>query len=737
MAYTPTIWADGVTPVNAVNMNKLEQGLAAAVGIPADVVVSPSTAHLIRNRLNGADTQPAFRLLADGKHEWGAGGSAAPDLTLYRFGTTTLGMKGSLVVEAPPTDALPAVGRILLDVSGGWAYPVLTGDGTGMAFAAGGTNQQGSWEVYTASDVEGFTVFRKTGGTGPTGDLYRFTQGGIKFSAGGGLTGAAATAGFDTTLRRAGAGALQVDGNWYVNGSVFWTNAITDLEREPNTRAIEIYGAADTGASRLEIWGDGLMKWGPGVTTGPDVTLYRYAVGTLKVGGVLLADKLGVQLGTANQILTEADGRIYFGSGADVNLYRAGANVLGTDDTFQAAGGIGATGNITTSGFFFTGGQSAVGYAYVARRLADTGNRLEIFNEGTINWGDGTAAPDTTLHRLSAGSLQTDGGFSALGPIAVDRGGTGAPLYFGSASDVNLSRAGAGALALQGALLWIANRPNPGDTAFQTGTPTGLGFFFSAVGTMNWAAPGSGADVNLYRSSADILKTDDHFYAGFDIYANQGLATQVRIGNSSSKASVGFGSALDTIITRESAGVLAINGVPIPAGAIDRVTSAIDITNTTVETTLYSKVIPAGMMGIDRMLRLSLMGTFKHDSTSDSMIVRVKLGGTTIIQDTMGNNSSGSPRWPWTLELWLACTGAANANFGKMLIWTIDPPSSQATIGYGEGAFNGQQRNSFWSTAGRTAIDMSVAQTLTITCQWNVANVNDSWRLEYGSLELV
>ena len=66
-AYAPTVWQDGVTPVNAANLNKLEQGLAAAVGIPADVVVTPATALLIRNRLNAADTQPAFRLGADGR----------------------------------------------------------------------------------------------------------------------------------------------------------------------------------------------------------------------------------------------------------------------------------------------------------------------------------------------------------------------------------------------------------------------------------------------------------------------------------------------------------------------------------------------------------------------------------------------------------------------------------------------------------------------------------------------
>jgi len=162
MAYTPTIWQDGVTPVNAANLNKLENGLAAAVGVPADVVVTPATAHLIRNRYSAGDTQPSFRLLADGKMEFGPGGSTAPDVSIHRSGA-----------------------------------------------------------------------------------------------------------------------ALQVEGSFYVNGPVIWTNAITDLEREPNARAIEIYGAADTAASRMEIWGDGLIKWGPGVTAPMDTNLYRSAPGEL------------------------------------------------------------------------------------------------------------------------------------------------------------------------------------------------------------------------------------------------------------------------------------------------------------------------------------------------------------------------------------------------------------------------------------------------------------------------
>lgn len=566
MAYTPTNWQDGVTPVNAVNMNKLEQGLAAAVGIPADVVVTPATAHLIRNRYNAADTQPAFRLLASGKMEFGLGGAAAPDVNLYRFGTTTLGIDGSLVVNPPAGDV--DGGSILLDVAGGWAYPVLRGDGTGMAFSAGGVNNQADWEVYTANDVEGFTVFRKVAGTGPTGDLFRFTQGGIKFSAGGGLTGAAATAGFDTTLRRAGAGALQVDGNWYVNGSVFWTNAITDLEREPNSRAVEIYGAADTGASRMEIWGDGLIKWGPGVTTPMDTNLYRYAAGMLATDGQFYLR--GASSYLAFFRATDANARFYIGPDGnhnwgpgnatqDTNLYRNGAGWLKTDGTLEV------TGNIYHAAQIVNNSQPIYGFVLSTSEYGAAGPRLTLQNSGHIFWGPGTGATDTNLYRVGVANLRTDGAlqsggaFTAQGTIAATPTGAGA-VAFSTAGTV--PPATGYYLTFQGL----------GDTAWR--------FLMHGDGSMTWGSGSAAGDTRLYRSGVGVLQTDGEFVSLKNFTAHEGFfnwhagsgnaLTSHQQGHSSPQFVVGYtgtfywgpggSGALDTNLYRSAAGTLKTDG---------------------------------------------------------------------------------------------------------------------------------------------------------------------------------
>lgn len=66
--------------------------------------VELATARLVAVKLAAPDTQPAFRILGDGKHEWGQGGGSAPDARLYRISAanlqtdTSLAVGGSLVV---------------------------------------------------------------------------------------------------------------------------------------------------------------------------------------------------------------------------------------------------------------------------------------------------------------------------------------------------------------------------------------------------------------------------------------------------------------------------------------------------------------------------------------------------------------------------------------------------------------------------------------------------------------
>lgn len=68
----------------------------------------------------------------------------------------------------------------------------------------------------------------------------------------------------------------------------------------------------------------------------------------------------------------------------------------------------------------------------------------------------------------------------------------------------------------------------------------------------------SSADVNLYRDAADILKTDDNFYAALGLVARPGDFSEVLVGNvpTVNKAGLTFHPDRDTNLYRDSANVL-------------------------------------------------------------------------------------------------------------------------------------------------------------------------------------
>jgi hypothetical protein len=80
------LWNDGGTVVLS--------GSTAGGGVtPGDLdlkvdrdAVEAASNRLLQVKLAAADTQPAFRIEGDGRHEWGPGGATAADTTLYRTG---------------------------------------------------------------------------------------------------------------------------------------------------------------------------------------------------------------------------------------------------------------------------------------------------------------------------------------------------------------------------------------------------------------------------------------------------------------------------------------------------------------------------------------------------------------------------------------------------------------------------------------------------------------------------
>jgi hypothetical protein len=154
----------------------------------------------------------------------------------------------------------------------------------------------------------------------------------------------------------------------------------------------------------------------------------------------------------------------------------------------------------------------------------------------------------------------------------------------------------------------------------------------------------------------------------------------------------------------------------------DRNPASVNVVNTLVETVIYSLQIAGGDLGINKTLEVMLIGDYLYNDTlggaGDMLDIRVKFGGTTVIDH--GNAafpSLNASRVGWVHRVTISNTGAAN---------------SQVISSAGDGGFISGR-----TQAVTSAIDTTVAKTLQVTAQWNVASSGNSYRILYGFAKLI
>jgi hypothetical protein len=170
---------------------------------------------------------------------------------------------------------------------------------------------------------------------------------------------------------------------------------------------------------------------------------------------------------------------------------------------------------------------------------ADAQPAFKIVGDGTHSWGPGGAtAPDTVLGRTTVGRLQLNGtGFWM-------NGGAFRALSAAASDGFNYRPATAGGALIDSLV---------GAEGFSR-------FWIDANGKLSWGTGAGAQDATLQRTAANTLTVNNTLRAVTDVYAQDGAATQVRIGNSSGLPSLAFGSALDTIMSRIAAGAFGFNG---------------------------------------------------------------------------------------------------------------------------------------------------------------------------------
>ena len=384
------------------------------------------------------------------------------------------------------------------------------------------------------------------------------------------------------------------------------------------------YAAGDANYGYV-LYGDGKQVFGDG-TAVVDVGIYRSAPYTLKVGPYLEVEQSLVVGSLVNSFINmpQDNARIWMGVNYDVNLYRSAAGILTSDGRIQAKDANVAFHAVTT------------GYSFMSNVAGDPQGRFAIGYSGSLEWGDGSAARDSSLVRYYGAGIGTPGDFIVGG--TVNAGGGRAPggwafritavgepqarffsdntgvFQWGDGTnplDTTLWRGSANALATHGSLTVehtiAAGTQLPNNNfAFYTGFSEGSGisFLIRNQGKVEWGDGYGGAlDTFLYRFAASTLKTDGALLMGMYAVVNYGHATdQLIIGDVSdwmgapaNRPGIIFGTASDAALAYDAPGILRCTGhlritgqVNVSGGYIDLNTDTANIRfGAALDTNLY------------------------------------------------------------------------------------------------------------------------------------------------------
>lgn len=416
-----------------------------------------------------------------------------------------------------------ADGRVGIGITGPWAKFMVQSDQDEILAAFVQSNPLNTAPGFL---VQGATPNWGAFGSSVAGDAANR----INFSAGGKLSWGSGAAATDVDLARSGVGELQVTGQMlsseaaptadahltrkdyvdlldaqnvkleggqtipglktFTGGAVFTTVAPQFTGATFGTTALRSNASGET-TDRFQMKASGEMAWGDGTNT-RNTLLARIADGELQVTSQvsvtgaaptaddhltrkdyvddLVAAREGVVTLETSQVITgfktwemplsssgalqtralnDTQSRFYLR--ADGRMAWGPGNEVQDTFLYRESAKVLALDDTAIRGYR----ASASSVSYITKIPSDTQNRFQLLVDGTLAWGTGSAAQDITMFRDDANSVKINGQLKTAGYLTAQAG-------VGVTGGVTLS----------------------GNLTF-------------------------GADVNLYRSAANILKTDD------------------------------------------------------------------------------------------------------------------------------------------------------------------------------------------------------------------------------------
>lgn len=182
-----------------------------------------------------------------------------------------------------------------------------------------------------------------------------------------------------------------------------------------------------------------------------------------------------------------------------------------------------------------------------------------------------------------------------------------------------------------------------------------------------------------------------------------------------------------TFLRREGSGIVGASDV---VRVLDRQTATVQVVNTAGEADLYRFTVPAGTLGAERRLRLTMLGDLLN-STGSPQVVRVRVRyGTHLIVNLLGDVDSAvmsppsSPiRVPYRWDVEVAGKGAPNAQVAAVSLLV-------GRAGFGVDYYN-------QIVDGALAEDTTQPRDLAVTVEFDVASPSLSARSLVATLELL
>ena len=265
-------------------------------------------------------------------------------------------------------------------------------------------------------------------------------------------------------------------------------------------------------------------------------------------------------------------------------------------------------------------------------------------------------------------------------------------------------------------------------------TTQGYLFYFSATGVLSALAPGAvGQFLQTQGAGANPL------------WANPESLTAHTIG-SSTHSDVNLTSVAQGDILYRNGSSQWVNLAPGTSGqylqtlgasanpawanvtsgfVIDKVTANTTVTTTTTETNIYSKAIPANTIGTDGMLRLTIRISDLDITANDNLVLRFKLGTTTMCTITItADGCVSTTNATVMLQFLIQGDGATNAQGGMAWIRGTGMDGSATEINTSAGFAH-----------GTAAEDSTGALNMIVTADFSSANAADSITLANAILE--